>query len=173
MAESVTGLLVVFVYVLTVALSTPLALAVVFLTRQRSVTAALGTIVGILAALVTLGSTVVAALVSPLAGVVTFASGVAALLGLVVLPLVIGRTVVRRTTGVDREVALRLAVTAWPVALAASFGLFVAPGGPTRYNLTFLTGPLAAGAWLAWLALVILGPGLFAVLGVRVLRRIR
>lgn len=173
MAESVLALLVFFVYVLTVALSGPLALAVVFVARRRSVTAALGTVVGTLAGLVTLGGTVVAALVSPLAGVVTFASGLAALLGLVVVPLLVGRSILRRVTGLDRENALRYAVTGWPLALAASFGLYVAPGGVARYNITFLDGPLALLAWAAWLAVVLFGPGVVGIGLVRLFDRFR
>ena len=158
--DGIFGLLALVVYVVTVALSPVLAIAVVLLARQRSPTAALGTVVGVLAALVTLSTTVVAALFSLWAAVAVFLLGFGALLGLVVVPLFLGRTVVRRATGVDREDALRLSVMAWPLALAGSFALFVAPGGASRYNITFLSGAAAVAAWLAWALVVLVGPGL-------------
>lgn len=171
--EGILGLLALLVYVVTVALSPVLALGIVLLARTRSVTAALGTVVGGLAGLVTLSTTVVAALFSLGAGLSTFATGFGSLVGLVVVPLLVGRTVVRQATGIDREDALRAAVMGWPVALALSFGLFVAPGGTSRYNLTFLSGPVAVLAWLGWGAIVLLGPGIFGVVLTKVFARFR
>jgi hypothetical protein len=166
MADPLLGTLVFFVYVVTVALSPVLALAIVLLSRRRSTTAALGSIVGAVAGIVTLGATVGVALLSWKAGVVLFLAGQGALLALALVPLLVGRGIVRQRTGVDREVALRVAVTAWPLALAGSFALFVAPGGFARYNITFLSGPAAVLAWLAWGGLVLFGPGLLGTLGV-------
>lgn len=173
MAETVLGSLIYFVYVVTVALSPVLALGGVLVSRRRSMTAALGTVIGAVAGLVTLGATVGVALLSPQAGVVLFLAGQGALVGLGVVPLVIGRTVVRQATGIDREAALRVAVTAWPLALAGSFGLFVAPRGPDWYNLTRLSGLDATLAWAGWSGVVLLGPGVLGAVGVRVLRRLR
>lgn len=172
MAESILGTLVVFVYVVTVALSPVLALSIVLLSRRRSTTAALGSIVGAVAGIVTLGATVGVALLSWQAGVVLFLAGQGALVGLAVVPLLVGRGIVRQTTGVGRESALRAAVTAWPLALAGSFALFLAPSGFARYNLTFLSGATAVLAWLAWGGLVLLGPGLLGSLGIALRRRL-
>jgi hypothetical protein len=173
MAETVLGSLIYFVYVVTVALSPVLALGIVLVSRRRSVTAALGTVIGAVAGLVTLGATVGVALLSWQAGLVVFLAGQGALVGLGVVPLVIGRTIVRQATKVDREAALRVAVTVWPLALAASFALFVAPRGPDWYNLTRLSGLDATLAWAGWSGVVLLGPGVLGAVGVRVLRRLR
>ena len=172
MAESILWTLVFFVYVLTVGLSPVLALAIVLLSRRRSTTAALGSIVGAVAGIVTLGATVGFALLSWQAGIVLFLAGQGALLALAVLPLLVGRGIVRWRTGIDREDALRVAVTAWPLALAGSFALFVAPGGFARYNITFLSGAAAVLAWLAWGVVVLVGPGLLGTLGVALRRRL-
>lgn len=172
MAETILGSVLVFVYVATVALAPVLALAVVLVGRRRSQTAALGTVVGAMAAVVTLGATVGAALISWRAGAVLFLAGQGALLGLGIVPLVIGRGIVRRATGIDRESALRVAVAAWPLSLAGSVALFLAPGGALRYNITFLSGAVAILAWLAWGGLVLVGPGVLGAAGVRLRRRL-
>jgi len=172
MAESILWTLVFFVYVLTVALSPVLALGIVILSRRRSTTAALGAVVGAVAGIVTLGATVGFALLSWQAGVVLFLAGQGALGALAVIPLLVGRGIVRQTTDLDRETALRVAVTAWPLALAGSFALFVAPGGFARDNITFLSGAAAALAWLSWGILVLVGPGLLGSTGIALRRRL-
>jgi hypothetical protein len=177
MADPILWTLVVFVYVLTVALAPVLALAIVLLSRRRSTTAALGSIVGAVAGIVTLGATVGFALVSWRAGVVLFLAGQGALFGLCVVPLLVGRGLVRQATGVDREPALRIAVTAWPVALASGFALFVAPdgftGGVVHSNITTVSGVSAALAWAGWALLALFGSGLVGVVGVRTVQRFR
>lgn len=177
MAESILWTLVFFVYVLTVALAPVLALAIVLLARRRSVTAALGSVVGTVSGIVTLGATAGFALLSWQAGIVLFLAGQGALVALAVVPLLIGRGIVRQATGVDRTVALRIAVTAWPVTLASGFALFVAPGGFTggfaQSNLTTLSGVSAVLAWAGWALLALLGPGVLGSIGVRIVRRFR
>jgi|AntRauTorcE11898_2_1112593.scaffolds.fasta_scaffold47867_2 hypothetical protein len=177
MSESILWTLVVFVYVLTVALAPVLALAIVLLSRRRSTTTALGSIVGAVAGIVTLGATVGFALVSWQAGAVLFLAGQGALLALGVVPLLVGRGIVRQATGVDREPALRIAVTAWPVSLAGGFALFVTPGGFAgefaHSNITTLSGATAALAWTGWAVLVLLGPGVLGSVGVRIGQRFR
>ena len=177
MADPLLGTLVVFVYVLTVALAPVLALAIVLLSRRRSTTVALGSIVGAVAGIVTLGATVGAALLSWQAGVVLFLAGQGALLGLCVVPLLVGRGIVRQATGVDRAAALRVAVTAWPLALAGGFALFIAPGGitdgVTTSNIATLSGLGAALAWGVWGLVTLFGPGLLGAMGVRLQRRLR
>jgi hypothetical protein len=158
--------LVLAVYVLTVALSSLIAPAIAFAERKRSATAAVGLVVGNLAALVTLSATVLAALTTPLSGVVAFLAGFGLLLILVVVPLLIGRAVVRSRTGVDRERALVLAVTGWPVALAGSLALY---WGVTAA----LAWPLSALSWLGWAVLVLSGPGVLGVTLHRVFGRFR
>jgi len=172
MAESFLWTLVFFVYVVTVALSPVLALGIVILSRRQSTTAALGAIVGAVAGIVTLGATVGFAVLSWQAGIVLFLAGQGALLGLDLIPLLVGRGIVRQGMGVDREAALRVAVTAWPLALAGSFALFVAPGGFARYNITDLSRGAAVLAGLAWVAFVLVGPGLLGSAGVALRRRL-
>jgi len=160
------GTVVLVVYVLAVGLSPVVAPAIVFAERERSATAAVGRVVGVLAAGVTLGATAVAALVSPITAVVAFLAGFGALLGLVVLPLLVGRGIVRARTGVERERALVLAVAGWPVALAGSLGLF--------WGVTAVVAwPLSALSWLAWVVLVLVGPGLFGTALQRLFERVR
>ena len=68
-------------------------------------------------------------------------AGIGAVLSLALVPLAVGRLLVRRARGVDPETALRFATYGWPVAMLAAFGVFVAPGGPARGHLLHLEGP--------------------------------
>lgn len=70
-------------------------------------------------------------------------------------------------SGVEANRALRLSVGAWPVALLAAFGVFPAPGGLGRYNLTFLTGPALYAAVATVAAPVLFGPAVLGLLAVR------
>lgn len=177
MAESILWTLVFFVYVLTVALAPVLALAIVLLARRRSTTAALGSVVGAVAGIVTLGATAGFALLSWQAGVVLFVAGQGALVALAVVPLVVGRGIVRQITDVKRETALKTAVMAWPLVLAGSFALFVAPdgfaGGVAQSTITVLSGVSAVLAWIVWALLALLGPGILGTVGVRLHQRLR
>lgn len=156
MAAVPADTLVLAVYVLTVALSPLVAPAVVVAERKRSATAALGFVVGNLGAGVTLAATVLGALTAPLSGVAAFLAGMGSLGLLVVAPLLVGRGVVRSWTGVDRERALVLAVTGWPVALAASLGFYWGVTSAVNW-------PLSAVSWLCWAVVVLVGPGVLGV----------
>lgn len=166
MAAIPADTLVLAVYVLTVGLSPLVAPAIVFAERKRSATAAVGLVVGNLAAAVTLAATVLAALTTPLSGAVAFSVGFGTLLFLVVVPLLVGRTVLRTRTGVDRERALVIAVTGWPVTLAASLALYWGV-------VAVVAWPLSALSWLCWGLLVLFGPGLFGTGLQRVFARFR
>jgi hypothetical protein len=87
--------------------------------------------------------------------------------GLVVFPLGIGTALVRRVAGVDRDRALRVTTATWPIGLLVSFLVYIAPGGPYRYNITFLSGNEAVAAFVVWGACILLLPG---ILGIIVLR---
>jgi len=166
MSESPVGLLVVFVYVGAVIGSVPVALLTLLLARRtRSFARALAYSLGGGVALFVLGSVALAVLVAPLAGGTLLLVGLLAVATLGVVPLAVGRELVVRVAGVglDRDGGLKWATAGWPVALNVSFALFVAPGGPARYNVTFLTGIEGILTLGALLAVVVLGPGLVGV----------
>lgn len=142
-----TGLVPVLVFVVTVGLAGPVALAAHLLHRAGTrpfaaalrvagIEAALLYLVGVAAVWVIAGGwplwEVAAALV---------ATGAAALLLLGALPLLVGRWLVRRSTGADPDLALRYATYGWPVAALLVFGGFVAPGGVAGGDLLDLGGP--------------------------------
>lgn len=164
MTDNPVGLLAVAVYVGWVAGSVPLALAVAGLARWLG---SVGLAVRYVGAVVTgaalAGATALAAFVDPAAGA-TFA-GLAAASGVVLaaVPLYVGRLLIERWTALDPARALEFAVLGWPIALVASFAVFLSPGGPTRYNVTFLSGGVAALAWTVMGLVVTLGPGVAGV----------
>lgn len=141
-----TGLLPVLVFVLTVGVSTLVALGAHLLDRAgEPFASALGDAVRAVGVLYLLGVAGIWALAGggSLWGVVAalLLVGVAALLALVLLPLAVGRWLVRRALGVDRGTALRLTTAGWPVAMLGVFGVFVAPGGLADGHLLHLDGP--------------------------------
>lgn len=157
------GLLAVFVYLGAVLASLPAAAAVLLLARRLGVARA--------AALVGLGALVlvlvaglgVGVLVGLDAGLTLAGYGVVALAVLWALPTLVGRWLVGRLAGEPADLALGYAVAGLPVALVASAAWFAAPGGPTRYNLTFLSGPTLWAAAAVLVGIVVLGPGLVGV----------
>lgn len=90
---------------------------------------------------------------------------------LAAFPLYIGRQLLERWTPLAPDRALVVAVLGWPVALLASLAVFVAPGGPTRYDITVLSGGGGALAWTAIGLVVTLGPGVVGYGLVRLLGR--
>lgn len=157
------GILVVFVYLGAVVLSLPAAAAVLLLARRVGIGRAGALVVAVGFVIVAVVGLGVGVLAGPAAGVSFAGYGVGAVVALWGLPVLVGRWVVRRFTGLAPDLALGYAVAGLPPALAASAVWFVAPGGPTRYNLTFLSG-LALWAGLAvLLTIVVLGPGLIGV----------
>ena len=173
MTNAPVGLLVVFVYLGAVVLSLPAVAAVLLLSRRIGVgRAASAVAAGALAvvALVALGAALV---VGPDAGASIAGYGAVGFLVLWALPVLLGRWLIRRGTGLAADLALGYAVAGLPPALAASAVWFVAPGGPTRYNLTFLSGPALWAASAVFLAIVLLGPGLVGIGLVRLVGRRR
>lgn len=175
------GLLPVFVFVLTVGISVPVAMgAFLFAGRgQRPFAAALR------AALIEAGSLYLVGIlvVWAIAGgpevwevaVTLLLSGIIAFGGLMVLPLLIGQLIVQRLRSVDDQRALRVTTTGWPLAMLGVFGIFIAPGGLTSGDLFSLSGPstclagfcgisipFAIGAGLA-ATVAVLGPGFIGV----------
>ncbi|WP_276260791.1 hypothetical protein [Haloglomus litoreum] len=167
MSNAPTGLLPVFVFVAAVGLSWPVAIATFVLSlRVRPFGRALRYVavgVGAIAVAVALGIAGIAGV--EVGGLVLLSLAIAAgLFGAV--PLVVSRAVLVRS-GVGTSRALRLSVAAWPFALLAAFGVFLAPGGVARYNVTFLTGPALYAAVAAIAALVLFGPAVLGLLAAR------
>lgn len=163
MTDVAIGLLVVLVYVGTVLASVPVALLALLVgLRTGSYRRALGYSLGGALALLAVGAVALAVAVTPLAGATLLGVGVLAVVTLGVVPLVLGRELVVRLAGreIDPEDALKWTVAGWPVALNVSVAVFVAPGGPARYNVTFLTGLEGILSVAALVGVVALGPGL-------------
>ena len=157
---SFLGTLALFVYFGTVVLSVPAAAATLLLSRRLGVLpAAVGVVLatgGLVLAAAILGSGVLGVQRSLAAASV----GVVGLLVLWVVPVALGTAIVRRFAGPALAGALGFTVAGLPPALLASAVVFVAPGGPSRYNLTFLAGPALWAASAVFLTIVLLGPGL-------------
>ncbi|RDI71925.1 hypothetical protein [Halopelagius longus] len=95
-----------------------------------------------------------------------------AFLVLAVLPLAVGRRLLRRATGVDSDTALRFAADGWAVTMLAVFGLYLAywllaqglyyPGHGRICYIDQCTGVTVASAVtiLAGSLVAVLGPGL-------------
>jgi len=160
MTNSPVGLLALVVYVGWVLTSVPLALAVYGLGRWLDdLGLALRYAGAALVGLVLAGTTALALFVDPVAGAVFVGLAAAAGVVLAAFPLYIGRQLLERWTTLAPERALEYAVLGWPVALVGSLVVFLAPGGLGRYNVTFLTGGVAALAWVVLGLVVTLGPG--------------
>jgi len=160
MPNSPVGLLAVVVYVGWVAASVPLALAVYGLARWLDdLGLALRYVGAALVGFVLASATALALFVDPVAGAVFAGLAAAAGVVLAAFPLYIGRQLLERLTALAPERALEYAVLGWPVTLVTSLVVFFAPGGPGRYNITFLTGGTAALAWLVLGLVVTVGPG--------------
>ncbi|MFW6376957.1 MAG: hypothetical protein ACOC0F_03185 [archaeon] len=167
MTNTVAGLLPQFAYLVTIAVSFPIAVISFALARRRLLEPVLTSTLVVVGLLVMASAGTLAAVVSVDAAIEVLQIAVGAGVGLVVLPLGIGTALVRRAVGVDRDRALRVTTATWPVGLVVSFLVYIAPGGPYRYNITFLTGNEAIVAFVVWGACVVFLPG---ILGAVVLR---
>lgn len=173
MTNEPIGLLAVFVYFAAVVLSLPASAAVLLLSRRVGIERAAAVVGSATLAVVAIGALGVVVVAGFGAGGTVVVYGVAALAVLWALPVVVGRWFVRRGTGLAADLALGYTVAGLPLALVASAAWFVAPGGPTRYNLTFLSGPALWAATAVLLAIVLLGPGLTGLGLVRLVGRLR
>jgi hypothetical protein len=172
MANGFTGFLALLVYVGWVAGSVPLAVAVYALARWLdSVGLAVRYVAAAVVGAVLAGVTALALFVDPVAGGTFAVLALAAGIVLAAFPLYIGRQLLGRWTPLAPDRALVFAVLGWPVALLASLAVFVAPGGPTRYNITFLSGGAAALAWTVMGLVVTLGPGVVGYAAYRLVDR--
>ncbi|MUV90808.1 hypothetical protein GJ629_13595 [Halapricum sp. CBA1109] len=158
MLGPVTELILLAVYLATLAASPLVAVGTLRLSGERSTTAALGTVLGGLAGLLTLSVTVVAALVTVPAAAVLALAGIASLVGVVAVPLLVGRDLIHARRPVDRGGALRWSVLGLPAALSAGVVLVVVA-----------TGPLAGTVWrwpvwLLWVVTTLSGPGAMGAL---------
>ncbi|WP_436925883.1 hypothetical protein [Halosimplex amylolyticum] len=161
MANGFTGALAVFVYFGFVLASPAVALVAWGLSQRRdSFQTALGTVaagsVGLLAAV----ATALALFVSPSVGLVFAGVAVGAVLVLAVFPTLIGQQLLDRWTLLGPDEALEYATLGWPVAMVASFVLFVAPGAAGGADVTALTGLAGALAWVTLALVVTLGPAI-------------
>lgn len=105
-----------------------------------------------------------------------FVIGLAALVVLMVVPLLVGQQIIQRLGDTDPETALSYATYGWQIALTIVFGIFIAPGGLTHGHLFHLNseticlaGHCGIGIWLAMavclkLVVAVLGPGLLGYL---------
>ncbi|SEK31773.1 hypothetical protein [Haloferax larsenii] len=157
-----TGLLPVFVFVVTAGVATLVTLGAYLSWRRgsRSFSAGLRRSLLGVSLLYLVGTAVVWAVAGggSLWGVAAalVASGVAAFVVLWTAPLLLGQYLVRRLRGVDSETALRQVTYGWPVAMLVVFGLFVAPGGPTSGHLLHLDGATTCLAGFCGLSVLLL-----------------
>lgn len=102
-------------------------------------------------------------------------TGVATLLILTALPLAVGQKAIQHWRHIESEAALRYTVAGWPIAMLATFGIFIAPGGLAQGTLFDIGGPticlvgfcgirlLLAGAVFVESLVAVLGPGLIGL----------
>jgi len=164
MAQGVAGLLPLVAYVITVAVAVPVTLITLRLARRRLLEPVLTATLGSVTLLVLLGVGTLAALLSVDAGLDALQTAVFTGVALVIAPLGLGTVLVRRATGGDRDRALRLVISGWPVALAVSLVVFVAPGGLDGTDVTELTGVFGRVGVAVWVAVVLLGPAAVGLL---------
>jgi hypothetical protein len=167
MTNTVAGFLPQFAYLVTIAVAFPIAVISFALARRRLLEPVLTATLVAVAMLVVAAAGTLAAVVSVDAALEILRIALGAGVGLVVFPLGIGTALVRRVAGVDRDRALRVTTATWPIGLLVSFLVYIAPGGPYRYNITFLSGNEAVAAFVVWGACILLLPG---ILGIIVLR---
>lgn len=160
MTNTVAGLLPQFAYVVTIAVSFPIAVISFVLARRRLLEPVLTTTLVAVALLVMASAGTLAAVVSVDAAVEVLRIAIGAGVGLVMLPLGFGTALVRRLNGVDRDQALRMTTAAWPVGLLLSYVVYLAPGGLYSSNMTFLEGQAASVSFVIWGACILFVPGL-------------
>ena len=175
-----TGLVPILAFVLTVGVAVPVTAGAHLRSRNRPFDAALRTAVLAVFGVYLVG---VAAVWAVAGGVqlwevaaALLLAGAVALVVLTVLPLLVGRLIVRRVGGIAPETAFRFATYGWLVAAFVVFGVFVAPGGIAGGHLLDLEGSrvclagfcgiavsLVAAALLE-LVVAVLGPGVVGLL---------
>lgn len=180
-----TGLIPVFIFVVTVGISVPVTLTAYLMYRNGIQSLASAVRIALLEAglLYLVGVLVVWAITGgglnidlweiPVSLVVI---GIGVLIVLTAIPLIIGQNLINHFMKVDSETALQYAMYGWPVATLAVFGIFITPGGLTHGHLFHLEGaqiclvgfcgiiaPFAAAVLLeAFIA--VFGPGLIGLL---------
>lgn len=176
-----TGLLPVFVFVLTVGISVPVAVgAFVFAgwTREPFEEALQAALV-VAAGLYLVGTLAVWAIAGwpGMWGVAMtlLLTGVIAFGGLMVIPLLLGQLLVQRVRPVDDQRALRVTTIGWPFAMLGVFLIFFAPGGLAGGDFFSLSGPSTCAAGFCGIsvpfaiavglaaAVAIFGPGIIGV----------
>jgi hypothetical protein len=157
------GLVPVAVFVLTVGVAVPVTLGshLFYRAGETGFTAALRAALAEAAGLYLVGVLVVWSIAGGVGlweiPVTLLVAGALALVVLGVVPLAVGRRLVRRFGAVDGETALRFATYGWPVAMLAVFGVFVAPGGVVRGDLLSLGGERACLAGFCGVSVSLIG----------------
>jgi hypothetical protein len=164
MTNTVAGLLPQFAYVVTIAVSFPIAAIAFLLARRKLLEPVLTVTLVAVGLLVVTSAGTLAAVVSVDDAVRVLRVAASAGVGLVVLPLAFGTAFVRRAVGVDQDRALRVTTAFWPIGLLASFVVYIVPGGLYRVNITSLSGDAATAAFAAWGACILLLPALLGAL---------
>lgn len=167
------GLIPVFVFVLTVGISVPVAMAAFLFARRsrQSFEAGLQVAVVEAASLYLIGVLAVSAIAGgsaawPVAGTLLLV-GIMAFGGLMGLPLLVGRLIVQRVRSLEDQQAYRVVTAGWPPAMLGVFLLFIAPGGLTGGDLFSLSGPTVCTAGFCGISLPFaLAVGLATVLAV-------
>lgn len=158
MTQAVGELLPLVAYITTVAVAVPVTVVTLVLARRRLLEPVLTATLGSVTLFVLFGVATLAALISVDAGLQALWTAVVTGAFLVVAPLGLGTVVVRRLVGRDRDLALRIVIVGWPVALVCSVVLFVAPGGLDGTDVTTLGGTVGTVATAVWGLLVLVGP---------------
>ena len=140
-----TGLIPVFVFVLTLGIAIPVTLAshMIHRTGNGAFRSALRIALLEASGLYLVGVIVIWAIAGGLElweiPVTLLVTGVLALVVLIIFPLLVGQRIVSHFRAVDREAALRFATYGWPLTMAV-FGIFIAPGGLVHGDLLSLGG---------------------------------
>lgn len=181
------GLIPVFGFVLTVGIAIPVTLGahLFYRTNNSSFVSALRAAVLEAGGLYVVGVIVIDAIAGGgWSGTIMllFVGGVAAVV-LIVVPLVLGKRLIRSVRDADSETALRYATYGWPLTMLVVYAIFVAPGGFTLGHPFMLSGerlclaghcgrPGSALTWMMILELVVavLGPG---TIGLAIFSRLR
>lgn len=173
-----TGLIPVYAFVLTIGVGFSVTFGAHLLARSRPFEAALRQAIQLVAGLYLVGVAVVWAVAGTAVWEVALllvVSGGIALVGLVVIPLAVGRSVIRRSSGADSASSLRAATVGWLTTLIAVFGIYVGLGGLGGGAVVHLPGRevcvigfcgvavWTVGAAVVLAGIMLVGPGLFGL----------
>lgn len=137
------GLLPMLAFVMTVGISTPVALTthLFYHSGARPYSRILQLALLEAGLFYILGISVLWSIGAGVSRVVTLLIiGAMSLIVLVAIPLMIGQWLIQKMTGIDSETALRYTTSSWPFAMLVIFGIFVIPGGINRITFFHIEG---------------------------------